>query len=138
MTPYDRRLNPFINRMAQDMQIRNLAASTIDSYTWHVDKFCSHFGKMPEELGLVVLGPEEIHLCLGGLRFMPRFNRMCSRSLTTSSDRTPARKRFESCIFQRCAMPESQPAQVFPESKSAPAQKLDFAKTCQHAAGLIH
>ncbi|MEQ1906562.1 MAG: phage integrase N-terminal SAM-like domain-containing protein [Pirellulaceae bacterium] len=52
MTPYDRRLNPFINRMAQDMQIRNLAASTIDSYTWHVDKFCSHFGKMPEELGL--------------------------------------------------------------------------------------
>ena len=57
MTPYDRRLNPFINRMAQDMQIRNLAASTIDSYTWHVDKFCSHFGKMPEELGL-----EEIRL----------------------------------------------------------------------------
>lgn len=57
MTPYDRRLNPYINRMAQDMQIRNLAASTIDSYTWHVDKFCSHFGKMPEELGL-----EEIRL----------------------------------------------------------------------------
>ncbi len=40
MTPYDRRLSPYINRMAQDMQIRNLAASTIDSYTWHVDKFC--------------------------------------------------------------------------------------------------
>jgi Phage integrase, N-terminal SAM-like domain len=57
MTPYDRRLNPYINRMAQDMQIRNLAASTIDSYTWHVDKFCSHFGKLPEELGL-----EEIRL----------------------------------------------------------------------------
>jgi len=41
--------------MAEDVQIRNLAASTIDSYTWHVDKFCSHFGKMPDELG-----PEEI------------------------------------------------------------------------------
>ncbi len=49
MTPYDRRLNPYINRMAQDMQIRNLAASTIDFKTWHVVEFCSHFGKMPEE-----------------------------------------------------------------------------------------
>jgi hypothetical protein len=57
MTPFHRRQNPFINRMAQDMQIRNLAANTIDAYTWHVDKFCSHFGKLPEELGL-----EEIRL----------------------------------------------------------------------------
>ena len=55
MTPFQRRRNPYVNRMAEDMQIRNLAASTIDSYTWHVDKFCSHFGKMPDELG-----PEEI------------------------------------------------------------------------------
>jgi hypothetical protein len=57
MTPYQRRRNPYVNRMAEDMQIRNLAANTIDSYTWHVDKFCSHFGKRPEELGL-----EEIRL----------------------------------------------------------------------------
>lgn len=55
MTPFQRRRNPYVNRMAEDMQIRNLAARTIDSYTWHVDKFCSHFGKMPDELG-----PEEI------------------------------------------------------------------------------
>lgn len=54
-TPFQHRRNPYINRMAEDMQIRNLAASTIDSYTWHVDKFCSHFGKMPDQLG-----PEEI------------------------------------------------------------------------------
>jgi hypothetical protein len=48
MTPLERRRNPFVNRMAEDMQIRNFAASTIDSYTWHVDKFCQHFGKMPD------------------------------------------------------------------------------------------
>ncbi len=60
MTPYDRRLNLYISRMAQDMQIRNLAASTIDSYTWHVDKFCSHFSKTPEELGLEEFGLEEM------------------------------------------------------------------------------
>ena len=40
--------NPYINRMAYDMLIRNLDASTIESCTWHVDKFCWHFGKMPE------------------------------------------------------------------------------------------
>jgi len=55
MTPYNRRRKPGINGMAQDMQIRNFAANTINSYTWHVDKFCSHFGKPPEELG-----PEQI------------------------------------------------------------------------------
>ncbi len=89
MTPYDRRLNPYINRMAQDMQIRNLAASTIDSYTWHVDKFCSHFGKMPEELRL-----EEIRQYAEGLRFMPRFDRKRTQALTNSSIRTATRNRF--------------------------------------------
>ena len=55
MTPYQRRLNPFIQRMAEDMQLRNLAPATIDAYTYHVDKFCQHFGKSADHLG-----PEEI------------------------------------------------------------------------------
>ena len=41
--------------MAEDMQLRNLAPATIDSYTYHVDKFCHFFGESAEELG-----PEEI------------------------------------------------------------------------------
>jgi site-specific recombinase XerD len=55
MTPYKKRLNPFIQRMAEDMQLRNLADSTIDAYTYHVDKFCQFFGKPADQLG-----PEEI------------------------------------------------------------------------------
>ncbi len=55
MTPYKKRLNPFIQRMAEDMQLRNLADSTIDAYTYHVDKFCQFFGKSADQLG-----PEEI------------------------------------------------------------------------------
>ena len=51
MTPYRKRMNGYIRRMAEDMQIRNMAANTIDSYTYHVDKFCQHFGKPAEELG---------------------------------------------------------------------------------------
>ena len=35
MTPFDRRPNPYINRMAQDMQIRNLAANTIARCSLH-------------------------------------------------------------------------------------------------------
>lgn len=55
MTPYRKRMNPFIERMVEDMQLRNLAPATIDAYTYHVDKFCRHFNKMADELG-----PEEI------------------------------------------------------------------------------
>ena len=55
MTPYQLRLNPYIRRMAEDMKLRNLSPRTIDSYTYHVDKFCHHFGKPAEQLG-----PEEI------------------------------------------------------------------------------
>jgi integrase/recombinase XerD len=62
MTPFQRRRNPYINRMIQDMQIRNFAASTIDSYTWHVDKFCQYFGKMPDELGLEEIRQYQIYL----------------------------------------------------------------------------
>ena len=62
MTPYQRRRNPYVNRMIQDMQIRNFAASTIDAYTWHVNKFCQHFGKTPEELGLEEIRQYQIYL----------------------------------------------------------------------------
>ena len=55
MTPYHKRTTPITKRMAEDMLVRNLAARTIDSYTYHVDRFAKHFGKLPEDLG-----PEQI------------------------------------------------------------------------------
>ena len=55
MTPYQKRMNPHIQRMVGDMQLRNLADATIDAYTYHVDKFCQFFGKPADQLG-----PEEI------------------------------------------------------------------------------
>jgi len=51
MTPYRNRLNKYIFRMAQDMKLRNMAESTIDAYTWHVDKFCQFFDSPSEKLG---------------------------------------------------------------------------------------
>ena len=55
MTPYHKRQTPACQRMAEDMLVRNLAARTIDTYTYHVDRFARHFGKLPEDLG-----PEQI------------------------------------------------------------------------------
>ena len=55
MTPYKKRMNKYVRRMAEDMQLRNFADATIDAYTYHADKFCQHFGKTANQLG-----PEEI------------------------------------------------------------------------------
>ena len=56
MTPYQKRtLSPIAQRMAGDMRVRNLAQRTIDTYTYHVERFAKHFGRPLDELG-----PEEI------------------------------------------------------------------------------
>ncbi|MDA1055994.1 MAG: site-specific integrase [Planctomycetota bacterium] len=52
---YLKRQTPITKRMAEDMLVRNLAVRTIDTYTYHVDRFARHFGKLPEDLG-----PEQI------------------------------------------------------------------------------
>lgn len=55
MTPYRKRQNEATRRMAEDMLVRGMATRTIDSYTYHVDRFSKLFGKLPEEMG-----PEQI------------------------------------------------------------------------------
>lgn len=62
MTPYQRRMNKYIERMADDMQLRNYAQSTINSYTYHVDKFCQYFGKYAEHLGSEEIREYQLYL----------------------------------------------------------------------------
>jgi len=62
MTPYKKRMNPFIQRMVGDMQLRNLADATIDAYTYHVDKFCQFFGKPADQLGLEEIRQYQLYL----------------------------------------------------------------------------
>ena len=62
MTPYQRRMNPYIQRMVEDMQVRNFAESTIHSYSYHVDKFCQFFGKTADQLGLEEIRTYQLHL----------------------------------------------------------------------------
>lgn len=48
-------MTPLRQRMLEDMQIRNLAASTQRAYVEHVSRFARHFGRSPARLG-----PQEI------------------------------------------------------------------------------
>lgn len=48
-------MTPLRQRMLEDMKVRNLAATTIDSYIREVAAFARHFNRSPEQLG-----PEEI------------------------------------------------------------------------------
>jgi integrase/recombinase XerD len=48
-------MNPLRRRMTEDMQVRNLAPQTQNSYLQQITAFAKHFNKSPE-----LLGPEEI------------------------------------------------------------------------------
>jgi hypothetical protein len=45
MTPYEKHPSKFIQRLAEDMKIRNLAPATIDSYTYHARRFADFIQK---------------------------------------------------------------------------------------------
>lgn len=62
MTPYNNRLTPLVKRMAEDMLLRNFSPSTIDSYTYQVDRFQKHFEKPIEELGEEEIRQYQLHL----------------------------------------------------------------------------
>lgn len=86
MTPYTQRKTKTARRMAEDMLVRNLAASTIDAYTYHVEKFLLYSQKPAEQLGPEAVRQYQLHLirdkkvgwssfnqAVCGLRFLYRF-----------------------------------------------------------------
>ena len=62
VTPFQKRLSPLTKRMAEDMLVRNLATSTIDAYTYHVDNFARHFDQPAEQLGPKEIRQYQLHL----------------------------------------------------------------------------
>lgn len=62
MTPYENRLTPLVKRMAEDMLVRNFSPSTINTYTYQVDRFQKHFNKPIEELGQEEIHQYQVHL----------------------------------------------------------------------------
>ena len=55
-------MTPLRQRMIEDMQVRNLAASTIDCYVRQVAAFARHFKRSPQLLGLGEIRAYQIHL----------------------------------------------------------------------------
>lgn len=62
MTPWQKRTNPLIQRMAEDMLLRNLSSRTIDTYTWHINRFAMFIGKALEDATPEDLRSFQLHL----------------------------------------------------------------------------
>src|SRR3990172_6640549 len=63
MTPHQKRtLSPVTQRMAGDMLVRNLAQRTIETYTYHVERFAKHFGRPLDQLGPEEIRSYQLHL----------------------------------------------------------------------------
>jgi integrase/recombinase XerD len=60
-------LSPLRRRMTEDMTVRNLAATTQQSYLHHVKKFSRHFGHSPDRLGLAQVHEYQVHLVSRGV-----------------------------------------------------------------------
>ena len=48
MTPWQQRADALTQRMAEDMQLRNMSQKTIDAYTYHVRRFARFLKRSPE------------------------------------------------------------------------------------------
>ena len=55
-------MTPLRRRMAEDMQVRNLAPQTQRAYLIQVSLFARHFGKSPELLGPAEIQAWRLHL----------------------------------------------------------------------------
>ena len=56
------KLSPLRRRMIEDMSVRNLAATTQQSYLHHVARFSRYFGRSPDRLGLAAVHEYQVHL----------------------------------------------------------------------------
>ena len=55
-------MTPLRQRMIEDMQIRNLSPSTIETYTYHVGRFAQYFNRSPAQLGAEQIRQFQVHL----------------------------------------------------------------------------
>ena len=97
MTPYQRRLSPLTQRMAEDMLVRNFSQNTIDAYTYHVGRFVDFAGQPAEELGPEQIRQYQLHLIrekkVGWSSFNQKKNRTSYR-LASEQRREPAETYF--------------------------------------------
>jgi len=127
MTPYNRRRNPYIRRMAEDMQVRNLAPATIDAYTYHVDKFCHFFGKSAEQLGPDEIRQYQLYLVNEKKASWSSFNQaVCG--LRFSYEVTLGKGGAERGLRLGVREPEKEPIFVTPEHFAAIYKACDVAQ----------
>jgi site-specific recombinase XerD len=55
-------MTPLRERFVQDLQLRNYAKRTIETYVWVVSRFAAHFGRSPEQLDAEDIRQYQLHL----------------------------------------------------------------------------
>ncbi len=86
MTPWQQRITAVTKRIAEDMKLRNLSQSTIDAYTYHVERFSKFLGKPVDDATAEDVRSFQLHMievrkvgwssfnqAVCGLRFLYRF-----------------------------------------------------------------
>jgi hypothetical protein len=76
-------------RMIEDMQVRNLAIGTQDSYVQHVALFARHFNKSPE-----LLGPEQIRAYQV---YLTNEKKLATASITIAVGNRHRKEKLEHC-----------------------------------------
>lgn len=91
MTPYKKRTCEITRRLAEDMQIRNLADATIDAYTYHVRKFADFIEKPLDQATCEDVRTFQLHLIRERKLAYSTFNQaVCAlRFLYTHTIRVP-------------------------------------------------
>jgi integrase/recombinase XerD len=59
-------MTPLRQRMLEDLQVRNYASRTQETYSDHVGRFARHFGRSPEQLGPEEIRGYQLHLIESG------------------------------------------------------------------------
>jgi len=71
-------MTPLRRRFIDDLQLRNRAPRTIQTYVWHVEDFARYFGKSPERLGVEHVRQYQLHLLHERKASWSRFNQAVS------------------------------------------------------------
>jgi hypothetical protein len=103
-------------RMAEDMRLRNMALRTIDTYTYHIERFSKHFGRPLDELGPDEIRQFQLYLIEDRKASWSSFNQLSVGYASSTTSRCPGPgpcSRFHLASGPRSCRPSWDPRKSF-------------------------